>query len=70
MKKPPARTIAIIFSPKETLSNASLIVSNIAVQNDMDKRVLVNFLAFLLDTTEAYTVQFGEVIPVPSIKRH
>jgi hypothetical protein len=58
------------LTPWEVTTALTILVSNIAVQNDMDKRVLVNFLAFLLDTTEAYTVQFGEVIPVPSIKRH
>jgi len=58
------------LSPWEITTALTILISNIAVQNDMDKRVLVNFLAFLLDTTEAYTVQFGEVIPIPSIKRH
>jgi|TARA_B100000965_G_C19409537_1_gene677030 hypothetical protein len=58
------------LTPWEVTTALTILVSNIAVQNDMDKRVLVNFLAFLLDTTEAYTTQFGEIIPLPSIKRH
>ena len=58
------------LSPWEITTALTILVSNIAVQNDMDKRVLVNFLAFLLDTTEAYLEEFGEIIPVPPIKRH
>ena len=58
------------LSPWEMTTALTILVSNIAVQNDMDKRVLVNFLSFLLDTTEAYLGEFGEIIPVPPIKRH
>ena len=39
------------LSPWEITTALTILVSNIAVQNDMDKRVLVNFLTFLLDTT-------------------
>jgi len=58
------------LSPWEMTTALTILVSNIAVQNDMDKRVLVNFLSFLLDTTEAYLGEFGEIIPVPPVKRH
>ena len=58
------------LSPWEITTALTILVSNIAVQNDMDKRVLVNFLAFLLDTTEVYLEEIGEIIPVPSVKRH
>ena len=58
------------LSPWEMTTALTILVSNIAVQNDMDKRILVNFLSFLLDTTEVYLEEIGEIIPVPSVKRH
>ena len=58
------------LTPWEMTTALTILVANIAVQNNLDKKVLVNFLAFLLDTTEVYLEEIGEIIPVPSVKRH
>ena len=58
------------LSPWEITTALTILVSNIAVQNNLDKRIVVNFLAFLMDTTDAYSSQFGTISPNYSIKRH
>jgi len=45
-------------------------LSGIATAAELDRNVLMNLLAFLIDTTKGSINQFDNILPNESIRRH
>ena len=56
------------LTPWEVTTALTILVSNIAVQNDMDKRVLVNFLAFYWTLQKPILLNLAKLFLCPLLK--
>jgi hypothetical protein len=57
-------------SPWEVATALMIELSGIATAAELDRNVLMNLLAFLIDTTKGSINQFDNILPNESITRH
>ena len=57
-------------SPWEVATALMIELSGIATAAELDRTVLLNLLAFLIDTTKGSVSQFDNILPNESIRRH
>ena len=57
-------------SPWEIATALMRELSGIATAAELDRTVLLNLLAFLIDTTKGSVSQFDNILPNESIRRH
>ena len=57
-------------SPWEVATALMIELSGIATAAELDRNVLMNLLAFLIDTTKGSINQFDNILPNESIRRH
>ena len=57
-------------SPWEVATALMIELSGIATAAELDRTVLLNLLAFLIDTTKGSISQFDNILPNESIRRH
>ena len=57
-------------SPWEVATALLIELSGIATAAELDRTVLLNLLAFLIDTTKGSVSQFDNILPNESIRRH
>jgi len=57
-------------SPWEIATALMIELSGIATAAELDRTVLLNLLAFLIDTTKGSVSQFDNILPNESIRRH
>ena len=57
-------------SPWEVATALMIELSGIATAAELDRNVLMNLLAFLIDTTKGAINQFDNILPNESIRRH
>ena len=57
-------------SPWEVATALMIELSGIATAAELDRTVLLNLLAFLIDTTKGSVSQFDNILPNASIRRH
>ena len=57
-------------SPWEIATALMIELSGIATAAELDRTVLLNLLAFLIDTTKGSVSQFDNILPNESITRH
>ena len=57
-------------SPWEIATALMIELAGIATAAELDRTVLLNLLAFLIDTTKGSVSQFDNILPNESIRRH
>ena len=57
-------------SPWEVATALMIELSGISTAAELDRTILLNLLAFLIDTTQGSIKQFGSLMPNASITRH
>ena len=57
-------------SPWEVATALMIELSGISTTAELDRTILLNLLAFLIDTTQGSMKQFGNIMPNASITRH
>ena len=57
-------------SPWEVATALMIELSGISTAAQLDRTVLLNLLAFLIDTTKGSVSQFDNILPNESIRRH
>ena len=57
-------------SPWEVTTALMIELSGISTAAELDRKILLNLLAFLIDATQEPMKQFGNIMPNASITRH
>jgi hypothetical protein len=57
-------------SPWEMATALMIELASLSASADLNKTILLNLFGFLIEVTNAYTDEFGEVLPNSTFRRH